>query len=103
MHDSHSAHINDVTGVLLAGGKSVRMGYDKARIAVGGQYLLSRSLNMLCQYFTSVLISGNRPDLATSNIPAIPDDYPGSALGGLYTGLQSAKTYWIFVAPCDMP
>lgn len=103
MHDSHSAHINDVTGVLLAGGKSRRMGCDKAHIVVGGHSLLSRSLNVLCQYFTSVLIAGERPDLATPDIPAIPDEYPGSALGGIYTGLRSAETDWTFVAPCDMP
>ncbi len=36
-------------------------------------------------------------------MPAIADIYPGSALGGLYTGLHEAQTEWIFVAPCDMP
>jgi molybdopterin-guanine dinucleotide biosynthesis protein A len=79
------------------------MGCDKAHIVVGGHSLLSRSLNVLCQYFTSVLIAGERPDLATPDIPAIPDEYPGSALGGIYTGLRSAETDWTFVAPCDMP
>ena len=79
------------------------MGHDKARIEIGGQPLLSRSLDLLCRYFTTVLIAGDRPDVARPGIPAIPDIYPGSALGGLYTGLQSAQTEWIFVAPCDMP
>jgi molybdopterin-guanine dinucleotide biosynthesis protein A len=79
------------------------MGYDKAHIVVGGRSLQSRSLDVLCQQFTSVLIAGERPDLATPDIPAIPDEYPGSALGGIYTGLRSAETDWTFVAPCDMP
>jgi molybdopterin-guanine dinucleotide biosynthesis protein A len=103
MHISHNEFIDNTTGVLLAGGKSRRMGYDKTRIELAGQKLLSRPLNMLCQHFAAVLIAGDRPDLATDDIPAIPDIYPGSALGGLYTGLKSAQTDWVFVAPCDMP
>jgi molybdopterin-guanine dinucleotide biosynthesis protein A len=103
MQISHNAFIDDVTGVLLAGGKSRRMGFDKVGIEVGGQSLLARSLELLCRYFSTVLIAGDRPDLARPDIPAIPDIYPGSALGGLYTGLRSARTDWIFVAPCDMP
>ena len=79
------------------------MGYDKTRIEIGGHPLHVRSLDLLCQYFATVLIAGDRPDLARPDIPSIPDIYPGSALGGLYTGLDSAQTDWIFVAPCDMP
>lgn len=93
----------DVTGVLLAGGKSRRMGQDKARLQLNGQTLFERSLELLQQFFPHVLIAGDRPDLARPGIPAIADLYPGSALGGLYTGLRAATTDWIFVAPCDMP
>ena len=103
MHNSHNNKHNDVTGVLLAGGKSRRMGHDKAHHEFEGQPLFSKSLHLLRQYFSNVLIAGDRPDLASSEVHSIPDIYPGSALGGLYTGLQSAKTNWIFVAPCDMP
>ena len=93
----------DVTGVLLAGGKSRRMGRDKARMTFNGQSLFERSLGLLQRFFPAVLIAGDRPELAGPNLPAIPDIYPGSALGGLHTGLKAAKTDWIFVAPCDMP
>ena len=103
MQISHNDFIDDVTGVLLAGGKSRRMGYDKAHIEVNGQSMLSISLELLCHHFSRVLIAGDRPDLAQAKIPAIADIYPGSALGGLHTGLQAAATDWIFVAPCDMP
>jgi molybdopterin-guanine dinucleotide biosynthesis protein A len=103
MHIKHNDFIENTTGVLLAGGKSLRMGHDKACIEIDGRPLLSRSLELLRQYFAAILIAGDRPDLAEPGIPAIPDLYPGSALGGLYTGLQTAKTDWIFVVPCDMP
>jgi len=103
MQISHNEFIKNTTGVLLAGGRSRRMGHDKTRIEIGGRPLLFRSLDLLCQYFATVMIAGDRPDLARPDIQSVPDIYPGSALGGLYTGLDSAQTDWIFVAPCDMP
>ena len=107
MHNPHSdkemPKVSDITGVLLAGGKSLRMGRDKACIEVAGKTLAARSLDLLRRYFAKILIAGDRPDLAVPGIPAIPDIYPGSALGGLHTGLLSADTEWIFVVPCDMP
>jgi molybdopterin-guanine dinucleotide biosynthesis protein A len=103
MHVPLNASMADITGVLLAGGLSRRMGFDKACIKVGGQPLFSRSLELLRSHFQTVLIAGNRPDLAAADLPVIADIYPGSALGGLHTGLRAAQTGWIFVAPCDMP
>jgi molybdopterin-guanine dinucleotide biosynthesis protein A len=93
----------DVTGVILAGGKSRRMGTDKARLELAGLSLFERSLQLLQGFFTTIIIAGDRPDLARPGIPAVADLYPGSALGGLHTGLTAAVTDWIFVAPCDMP
>jgi molybdopterin-guanine dinucleotide biosynthesis protein len=95
--------VEDVTGVILAGGKSRRMGRDKARLPVAGQDLFERVLAVLQGLFPRVLIAGDRPDLARPGLPAFADRYPGSALGGLYTGLQAAATPYIFVAACDMP
>jgi molybdopterin-guanine dinucleotide biosynthesis protein A len=103
MQNPHIVITDEITGILLAGGKSRRMGYDKALLQVHGQPLFLHSLALLRHYFAGILIAGDRPDLAGPGLPAIPDIFPGSALGGLYTGLFSAKTDWIFVAPCDMP
>lgn len=103
MHDPHNAKYSDITGVLLAGGTSRRMGRDKAFLVANGQALYSRSLELLCNYFQKVMISGNRPDLAFESISCIPDIYPGSALGGIFTSLHTADTHWIFVSACDIP
>lgn len=94
---------DDVTGVLLAGGKSRRMGRDKARMELFGRPLFVYSLELLQRNFQAVVIAGERTDLARPGVPVLPDIYPGSALGGLYTGLKAAETDWVFVAPCDMP
>jgi len=93
----------DVTGVILAGGKSSRMGRDKATLKVGGVPLFERVLGVMRTLFPTVLIAGDRPDLARPGVPCYPDLFPGSALGGLHTGLCAARTDWIFVAPCDLP
>jgi len=79
------------------------MGHDKACIKIAGEPLFFHTLDMLRRYFKLVIIAGNRPDFELGGIRVVPDIYPGSALGGLYTGLFTATTDWIFVAPCDMP
>lgn len=102
-NEKHVDPILGVTGVILAGGKSLRMGEDKAYLPVKGKTLFSVNLGLLRTYFSQVIIAGDRPDLEQPDLPSVPDIFPGSALGGLYTGLASAETDWIFVLPCDMP
>lgn len=93
---------SDVTAVILAGGRSRRMGRDKATLMVAGQTLFARTREMVHSIFAQVLIAGDRPDLATTEVPSVADIYPGSALGGLHGGLSAARTPWIFVVPCDL-
>lgn len=97
------AEFEDVTGVLLAGGQSQRMGRDKATLRVQGVPIYRRILKVMSDLFADVLIAGDRPDLAEEGIHWYPDLFPGSSLGGLYTGLIKAETPYIFVAACDMP
>lgn len=108
MHISHTTTTEmteayaDVTGVILAGGRSRRMGQDKATLEVAGETLFARTLAMLRHLFPRVLISGNRPDLVQADLPCVADIYPGSALGGIHSGLSAATTEWVFVSPCDL-
>lgn len=108
MHISHIAAAEttetyaDVTGVILAGGRSRRMGRDKATLEIAGATLFARTLTMLRRLFPHVLIAGDRPDLVRPGVPCVPDIYPGSALGGIHGGLSAAATDWIFVVPCDL-
>ncbi|MDH4152917.1 MAG: molybdenum cofactor guanylyltransferase [Nitrospira sp.] len=97
--------IRDVSGVLLAGGKSRRMGTDKRFLAIGGGTMLERSCNVLSNMFDRVciVIAQDSPALE-ARIPVIRDLVPFcGSLGGLYTGLQQAMTKHIFLAACDMP
>lgn len=97
--------IPDVTGVLLAGGKSQRMGQDKRFLAIGEETLLTRSLAVLRSVFQRVLvvIAQDSPPLE-SDAPVLRDLIPHcGSLGGLYTGLKQADTEWVFAVACDMP
>ncbi|OGW48666.1 MAG: hypothetical protein A2V62_07360 [Nitrospirae bacterium RBG_19FT_COMBO_58_9] len=95
----------DVTGVLLAGGKSRRMGEDKRYLVVGAQTLLERGLAVLRSIFQEVLvvIAQDSPPLDIEAL-VVRDLVPDcGSLGGLYTGLAQATTPYIFVVACDMP
>ena len=96
--------VSDVTGVLLAGGKSRRMGQDKRVLAVGDETLFVRSLAVLRSVFQRVLIviAQDSPPIETDAI-VLRDLIPEcGSLGGLYTGLKEAHTEWVFAAACDM-
>jgi molybdopterin-guanine dinucleotide biosynthesis protein B/molybdopterin-guanine dinucleotide biosynthesis protein len=102
-HIENTISRTDVTGVIFAGGKSTRMGGDKALLSIDGQALFQRVLQALAQVCPLRQIAGDRPDLSAENLPAFADSYPGSALGGLHNALSNATTEWVLVLPCDLP
>ena len=97
--------IADVTGVLLAGGKSRRMGQDKRLLSVGAETLYTRSLSVLRAIFERVVVVvAQDSPLVASDAPVLRDVIPHcGSLGGLYTGLKEARTQWVFAVACDMP
>ncbi len=94
-----------MTGVILTGGKSSRMGQDKALMSVGGVPLFRRILEVFETMFDEILVvtnkAGRHAGLGYREVTDIvPDCGP---LGGIYTGLSYAKSERIFVASCDLP
>lgn len=95
---------SDITGVILVGGKSRRMGQDKALLPVAGIPIVKRLIDCLQGCFNHLLLVGDQPErFASYGLQIVPDIYPGSSLGGLYTGLKSVTTEHIFVTSCDIP
>ena len=95
----------EVTGILLAGGQSRRMGEDKRYLLVGEQTLLERGLSVLRSIFQEVLvvIAQDSPPLRIDAV-VVRDLVPDcGSLGGLYTGLMQATTPCIFAVASDMP
>ena len=96
--------IPDITGIILVGGKSRRMGRDKAFLPWDGAPLFEKVLDIFRGSFATILLAGGDAGRFEGyGLRTIPDIYPGSALGGLYTGLYHATDQHIFVASCDMP
>lgn len=93
-----------ITIVLLAGGKSKRMGRDKLFLPVDGKPLFERVLFALRPLAGDLLVIANdKRRFANYAVTIHADIYPGSALGGLYTGLYYAETQHVLVSACDLP
>jgi molybdenum cofactor guanylyltransferase len=94
-----------VTGVILAGGKSRRMGRDKAFLPFGKGMLIERVIEVLQQVTDDVIIITNTPEqYQRFGRPTFSDVIPeAGSLGGIYTGLVSAKTSHSLCLACDMP
>lgn len=98
--------MKDVTGILLAGGKSRRMGIDKRFLKLGGDTLVRRALSVYERLFTEILIvvAEPVPELSDMEHQVVTDLIPNcAALGALYTGLSLSRNPRVFAAACDMP
>ncbi len=102
----HSVH--DVSGVVVAGGKSRRLGEDKRKLRLwgaDGPTLLEHTLGVLALLCSDLVVVLNDPDDWRA-LPArlVSDAYPdGGALGGIYTGLRAAAHPYAIVVAADMP
>jgi molybdopterin-guanine dinucleotide biosynthesis protein A len=95
-----SSHI---LGVVLAGGRSRRMGRDKASLPWSGTTLVHRAVDVLSENCSEVVIAGPE-ELARPGLETVTDRYPGCGpLAGLHSGLERAAGRPIFALACDMP
>lgn len=101
----NDAPITGVTGVVLAGGASRRMGRDKAALLIGGEPLLRRAVGRLRLALAEVIIVGT-PALTTlaPGTRVIADEWPGRGpLAALATALRASDSAWALLVACDMP
>ena len=95
-----------VSGVILAGGKSRRMGGSpKALLPFGGRPLIEHIAETLRSVLPDCLLVTNTPELYGSlGLPMVGDVFPeGGSLGGIYSGLQAASGDAALCVACDMP
>lgn len=95
----------EVTGVILAGGPSSRMGRDKALLPWRGATILEEVYRRMTRIFREVILVTNRPE-EYPFLPCrkVPDRYVGlGSLAGIHAGLRSAGAPHIFAVACDMP
>jgi molybdopterin-guanine dinucleotide biosynthesis protein A len=95
-----------MTGIILSGGKSIRMGGEnKAFLSINGEFVIDRVLKIFKELFDETIIVTNSPlDYLDYDVRIVTDIIKGkAALGGIYTGLFYASSEHCFVSACDMP
>ncbi len=97
--------MGNVSALILAGGKSRRMGRDKAFIEVDGEPMIARIIARLEPLSSDLIIVANDRDAYTPlGIKIVGDVYPDmGSLGGIYSGLQAAREEHGLAVACDMP
>jgi molybdopterin-guanine dinucleotide biosynthesis protein A len=95
----------NLTGIVLAGGASQRMGRNKAFLKLGDHALIEVVIECMAQVCAEVLIvAGDVRPYASLGAPVIADRFRGmGALGGLHAGLEAATHELALVVGCDMP
>jgi molybdopterin-guanine dinucleotide biosynthesis protein A len=98
--------MEDITGIILAGGKNSRMGVNKAFLPIDGIRLIEKTLNIYRQIFNEIIIVTNDPlaYIEFADAAIVTDIYKDKGpAGAIYTGLFYAKNSYAFVSACDMP
>lgn len=95
-------------GVILAGGRSSRMGTDKAQLSLGGDTILGHVLRRLTPQVRSVALNASADFPNPLGLRLVPDTLPGQLgpLTGILAAMQSQKdaaASHVLTVPCDSP
>ncbi len=99
----------DISCIVLAGGKALRLGRDKVLETVGNRSLLQRVILSLSLFKSDIIMvtaaEQSLPQLVDyPKLKVVTDIYPGKgAMGGIYTGLTVSGSPYNLVVACDMP
>ena len=93
-----------IGGFVLAGGKSSRMGSDKASLEIAGVSLIARAVRLLESVTGNPTIIASTSRYRSLGAPIVADGWPGSGpLGGIATVFRVSKTPWNLIIACDLP
>ncbi len=93
---------SEVRGYVLAGGRSTRMGLDKAEMRLGGRTLLEIAVGKLRRVCGEVVIAGQRETVL--GVRVLPDQHPDCGpIGGIAAALRDAGGAPAMFLPVDMP
>ncbi len=93
------------TAIVLAGGKSTRMGFDKQLLKVDHRRLMDSLTSKLKTEFNEIIIVSNKPEYYIGINHKITSDkiIDKGPLAGIHAGLLQASSKYSFVVACDMP
>jgi len=93
--------------IILAGGKSSRMGQNKALLPIGGKSIIKRLAETFTPISDEVIIISNEPEkyneLDLSIFPDVKEFRGDGPLAGIYTGINAANVDHCLFLACDMP
>lgn len=93
-----------ITGIILAGGKSSRMGHDKGFIKFNNKPFIQHSIEALQPFVDDIIIVSNDKKYDVFNLKRVDDLIKNSGpLAGIYTGLSHSKTTDNIILSCDIP
>lgn len=93
-----------ITGFILVGGASRRMGRDKGNLPLAGRSFVEHIVAALSPIVSSTCVVGREFTGLRKQIPSVPDFYEKwGALGGLHAALRACQTPWAAVVACDLP
>ncbi len=93
-----------ITGIVLAGGRSSRMGEDKSLMRLNGKTLIEYSIDALRPICEKVIISSNNPNYDFTGCEVWPDELPDQApIIGIYSCLKRSETELNIILSCDIP
>ena len=96
-----------MTSIVLAGGKSLRLGKSKCLETINGKSLIERVIERVKSVSGRTLIVTSREQIdfpAPCEAEVVVDIYPGKGpLGGIYTGLLASESSHVLAVACDMP
>jgi len=97
--------LSDITGVILAGGRSSRFGSNKALVMVDSKPLIQLVADLMSNLFPECLLVTNTPaEYEFLSLPMTHDRYRGMGpLAGIHAALLQISTPRAFVVACDMP
>ncbi|MCK8488198.1 molybdenum cofactor guanylyltransferase [Paenibacillus sp. MBLB2552] len=95
----------NTTAIILAGGRSSRMGSDKALLELGGLTVVERLIRELEPVTSRIVIAaGNKAAYERFGQEVLTDRFPEAGpLAGLHAGLESSATSWNLAVACDTP
>ncbi|WP_069650921.1 molybdenum cofactor guanylyltransferase [Caloranaerobacter ferrireducens] len=93
------------SAVILAGGKSTRMGFDKQLLNINGRRLILWIIEKLKDEFDDIIIVSNKPEYYSEVDCRIVSDIikDMGPLSGIHAGLMNAKSQYVYFIACDMP